>query len=78
MAKEPAPGEVLYSLDQVCLETGGYPRLIRALVREYNVGHWKVSSRMVFNRAGLERLRTLVHGWKNRMRIRQSVTTSSS
>lgn len=78
MAKEPTPGEVLYSLDQVCLETGGYPRLIRALVREYNVDHWKVNSRMVFNSAGVEHLRTLVYEWKNRMRINHSMWSSSS
>jgi hypothetical protein len=66
---EPEAGEPLYSLEQACLEIGGYPRLVRALVRDYNVVHWKVSGRLVFNSRGVERLRVLVEDWKNRKRI---------
>jgi hypothetical protein len=70
------PGEPLYSLEQVCLEVGGYPRLIRALVREYGVPHWTVSKRMVFNTRSLERLRVLVEDWKGRKRIFREMTSS--
>jgi hypothetical protein len=71
---EPEVGEPLFSLEQACLETGGYPRLVRALVRDYNVIHWKVSGRIVFNSRGVERLRVLVEDWKNRKRIFRSTT----
>jgi hypothetical protein len=72
---EPEPGETLYSLDRVCTEVGGYPRLLRALVREHDVVHWKISGRMAFNRKGVEQLRVLVHDWKNRMRINRPIKT---
>jgi hypothetical protein len=73
---EPELGEPLYSLEQACLEVGGYPRLVRALVREYNVVHWKVSGRIVFNSRGVEKLRVLVDDWKNRKRIFRANTST--